>query len=100
MLVAKHQRVVRIDGVIQARAEVGARVRRRQRLVEGERPQIGIQGRGQNESVFLVVPPLEIEPERGFVLPFEIISLLLIAAIVGAITIARAGDGEKKEERK
>jgi NADH-quinone oxidoreductase subunit J len=36
----------------------------------------------------------------GFVLPFEIISLLLIAAIVGAITIARGGDGEKKEERK
>lgn len=32
----------------------------------------------------------------GFVLPFEIISLLLIAAIVGAITIARAGDGEQK----
>jgi len=33
---------------------------------------------------------------NGFVLPFEIISLLLIAAIVGAITIDRAGDGEKK----
>ena len=38
--------------------------------------------------------------EKGFVLPFEIISLLLIAAIVGAITIARAGDGEKKPEQK
>jgi NADH-quinone oxidoreductase subunit J len=33
---------------------------------------------------------------NGFVLPFEIISLLLIAAIVGAITIARGGDAEKK----
>lgn len=36
----------------------------------------------------------------GFVLPFEIISLLLIAAIVGAITIARASAEERKEEQK
>jgi NADH-quinone oxidoreductase subunit J len=33
---------------------------------------------------------------NGFVLPFEIISLLLIAAIVGAITIARGSGAEKK----
>ena len=36
----------------------------------------------------------------GFVLPFEVISLVLLAAIVGAITLARGGDAEGKEERK
>jgi NADH-quinone oxidoreductase subunit J len=36
----------------------------------------------------------------GFVLPFEVISLVLLAAIIGAITIARGGDGEKREERR
>ncbi len=36
----------------------------------------------------------------GFVLPFEVISLVLVAAIVGAITVARGGDGEKKEGQK
>jgi len=33
---------------------------------------------------------------NGYVLPFELISLLLIAAIVGAITIARGNGTEKK----
>ncbi len=37
----------------------------------------------------------------GFVLPFEIISLVLIAAIVGAITIARADESKTEtKERK
>ncbi len=34
--------------------------------------------------------------QGGFVLPFEVISLVLVAAIVGAITIARGGDSGKK----
>lgn len=43
-----------------------------------------------------------LSPERGgFVLAFEIISLVLIAAIVGAITIARSGEtGNESNERK
>ncbi len=36
-----------------------------------------------------------LSPRRGgFVLPFEVISLVLVAAIVGAITIARGGEGD------
>jgi len=46
-----------------------------------------------------------LSPERKgsvlpMVLPFEVISLLLLAAIIGAITVARSGDGEKKQEQK
>jgi len=42
-----------------------------------------------------------VSPQRGgYVLAFEIISLVLIAAIVGAITIARSGDaGREANER-
>jgi NADH-quinone oxidoreductase subunit J len=38
-----------------------------------------------------------LSPERsGYVLPFEIISLVLLAAIIGAITIARGAEPAKK----
>lgn len=41
-----------------------------------------------------------LSPERnGYVLPFEVISLVLIAAIVGAITVARGAGAEKKEAK-
>ena len=36
--------------------------------------------------------------ENGFIVPFEIISLLLLAALIGAVVIARK-DAEKKEEQ-
>ncbi|MBI5384375.1 MAG: NADH-quinone oxidoreductase subunit J [Verrucomicrobia bacterium] len=41
-----------------------------------------------------------LSPERnGYVLPFEVISLVLVAAIVGAITIARGAGSDKKEAK-
>ncbi|MCI5160081.1 MAG: NADH-quinone oxidoreductase subunit J [Candidatus Electrothrix sp. AUS1_2] len=36
--------------------------------------------------------------ENGFIVPFEVISLLLLAALVGAVVIARK-DAEKTEDR-
>uniref|UniRef100_UPI004056A449 NADH-quinone oxidoreductase subunit J family protein n=1 Tax=Candidatus Electrothrix sp. TaxID=2170559 RepID=UPI004056A449 len=36
--------------------------------------------------------------ENGFIVPFEVVSLLLLAALVGAVVIARK-DVEKKEEQ-
>jgi NADH-quinone oxidoreductase subunit J len=39
-----------------------------------------------------------LSPERnGFVLPFEVISLVLVAAIVGAITIAHGGSSDQSK---
>ncbi len=34
---------------------------------------------------------------NGFVLPFEVISLVLIAALIGAITVARYSDSKEKD---
>ena len=36
--------------------------------------------------------------ENGFIAPFEVVSLLLLAALVGAVVIARK-DAEKTEDR-
>jgi NADH-quinone oxidoreductase subunit J len=36
-------------------------------------------------------------PQRGFLVPFELISALLLAALVGAIAVARAGRPDRTE---
>lgn len=35
---------------------------------------------------------------RGFLLPFEILSLILVAALIGALTVARSPEDEKRDE--
>ncbi len=39
-----------------------------------------------------------LSPTNGFIVPFEVISLLLLAALVGAVVIARKDD-DKEEDR-
>jgi len=38
--------------------------------------------------------------DNGYVLPFEVISILLVAAMIGAIVIAKKGSPEKEENNK
>jgi NADH-quinone oxidoreductase subunit J len=38
-----------------------------------------------------------LSPENGFIVPFEVVSLLLLAALVGAVVLARK-DAEKEDQ--